>query len=163
MFRFLCTFFCLLSLAASADTIRLQGQEVELKTVDGRLVVSREDAEKAVTDLPPGTEYIELDALLARPDARVMRRDGKVTSILFHRADRESGMGVQGRRQVKGEDGKMYPLPYAKPSWEIQEQEYKRQDRTKVRWKQNYYFDDKRNRVEMLRDEVDRGKKKKKR
>ena len=73
-----------LGLAASAQTVRIQGQELSYRIVDGHQMVSRALLAKAFPGIAAGQGEVDLAELARDPNARVLKRDGLVVSIRYY-------------------------------------------------------------------------------
>ncbi len=161
MFSRLLLVVLLLSLAVGADTVRLQGVSVPVQKVEGRQVIARPDATQAFPNLPEDIEYVELERLVSHPSARITRRDGKVTAIRFYSNQMGEMWDSQKKDTLKRPENEQASSPSGSSRPEELENEDKpkrslispgKADRVRFTPKSSRGH----NRVEMLRDTVDR-------
>lgn len=81
--RFLCLFL-LLCAVGSAQTVRIDGQEIPYRMMDGKQMVARSELAKAFPGFPDGQGMVDLQELIKDPNARIMRRNGLIISIRYY-------------------------------------------------------------------------------
>lgn len=76
--------FVWLCVAGLAQTVKIQGQELPYRFIDGRQMVSRALLAKAFPGFPDGKGEVDLGELAKDPQARVMKREGLIVSIRYY-------------------------------------------------------------------------------
>jgi uncharacterized protein YkwD len=74
----------LLSLVASAQTVRIQGQDLPYHLVDGRQMISRALLAQAFPGFADGQGEVDLRELINDPQARVLKREGVIVSVRYY-------------------------------------------------------------------------------
>jgi uncharacterized protein YkwD len=74
----------LLSLVASAQTVRIQGQDLPYRLVEGRQMISRALLAQAFPGFADGQGEVDLMELVKDPQARVLKREGVIVSVRFY-------------------------------------------------------------------------------
>lgn len=83
MFRLLLLWICL-SAVAGAQSVRVQGEELSYKLVEGRQMVARSDLARVFPQVQDGEGFLDLEEFTQSPLARVLRRNGLIVSLRFH-------------------------------------------------------------------------------
>jgi len=80
------TFLLLVLLTAdgSAQTVKIQGQDLPYRLVNGRQMISRALLARAFPGFPVGTGEVDLSELLTDPQARIVKRDGVIVSVRYY-------------------------------------------------------------------------------
>lgn len=146
--------------------IRLQGVDVPVQVVDEREVIRVEDCAEVFPGLKAeGVEYIELKRLVEHANARVTRRDGVITAIRFYnqsmgeiwdsvRGDQEPRPDRPSAAQATTYYPSSAPTTTSAPKGTLfRTQSYTQRGSHRVYWEKR--DDDKRSRVEIIRQEVD--------
>lgn len=75
----------LLAFPALGQTVRIQGQEIPYKLVDGKQLVSRKALAEVFPGFPlDGSQEVDLARLMDDPNARVMKRNGLIISVRYY-------------------------------------------------------------------------------
>ncbi len=79
--------FLMLVTGAWAQTVRIDGQEIPYRMVEGKQMVSRSDLAQAFPGFPDGEGMVDLQELIKDPNARIMRRNGLIISIRYYNSN----------------------------------------------------------------------------
>ncbi|MBI3929525.1 MAG: hypothetical protein HY319_28545 [Armatimonadetes bacterium] len=172
MFGVLVSVVLLTGTAGAQQMLRLQNEDVEIKTVEGRQVLRVEDVARVFPGVnTEGLEYIELQRLIDHPHARVTRRDGIITSVRFYNQSmgeiwdsvrRDQPAPTRSRTPNDMVPATVVTPPPTTPtdssSTFLRGQEYTQRGDRKVYWEQTEPTSRKKSRVEMIREEVDQAR-----
>lgn len=88
-----------------AQTVKVQGQDVEYKLLNGRQMVPRKPLAKIFPGFPQeGSETVDLAVLLDDPNARVMRRNGLIVSVRYYSSNMARMYSLAGEKaQPRGD------------------------------------------------------------
>lgn len=82
-----------------AQTVRVQGQEVEYKLLNGKQMVPRKALARIFPGFPQeGSERVDLAVLIDDPNARVMRRNGLIVSVRYYNSDMARMYALAGEK-----------------------------------------------------------------
>lgn len=73
-----------LALGACAQTVKIQGQDLPYRLVEGRQMISRALLARAFPGFRGGEGEVDLAELLTDPDARIVKRDGVIVSVRYY-------------------------------------------------------------------------------
>lgn len=73
-----------LTVQVQAQTVRVDGKNLDYRLVEGRQMVERSVLAQAFPGFPAGEGLVDLEELASDPKARVIRRDGRIVSIRYY-------------------------------------------------------------------------------
>lgn len=98
MIRKVFVMLVLLTAVSLAQTVRIQGKELDYRLVDGKQMVSAEQLSEAFPGFESDQEWVDLNQLCRDPNARVLRRNGLIVSVRYYS---DAMARLYGPRRVK--------------------------------------------------------------